>query len=584
MKKCLLLIIAILVTAAVIAGCKTESLTRDDILANNFPVVVIDDGQSKVMATDLYLRLANSDLLEKGGVVDSSVFFDTLREIVLDSIISLEAFKVDLKKDLPLYRTYRVRFEDFYVKYLYEKLVIDSIQVDSAEVDSFFRSRPETFSYREQVRARALVISADGLKRGADSLEYKGYTDPQLDSMARDSIYVLRAQVDSGADLGQLAYDYSMNRETGKKGGELGYFFRNTYRKEFEDHAFSQAPGTVSEPFKTPDGWNILEVIDHVDSGQAPLTPEFYEQARQMLRLELARTRSVGFMDSIIAAADIVYNDSALSNPNLYAVPDSEWAAIINHIDTILFYKLPDYLHQYKAGNGYDTLTLDRIHDGIAFKARTNLLILAGNDLGMLERPDAKKQHDDLYHKYAKDMVEKASHDYDWTPSDSLIEDYYQRNINKYVFDKPVYVQHIIVQDSLYGEFLRDQALSGVDFLDLAKENYPGAEEIRVAAADLGWIGEGEMPEAFYRAALMTSPKHITHPVKTEWGYHIIKVVDRRYNMTLEQVRASIVDALKKIHQAELRADWERSLMDKHRIKYNLEPIKRITMASKDRR
>jgi len=585
LRKNFLLILAGIGVIFIINGCKTKSLTREDIVANDYPVAIIDDGASKVNATDLYMRLAGSDLLEDGGIVDSSIYFDTLRNIVLDSIISLEARDVDLKKDLPLYRTFRVRYEDFFVKFLYQHLVLDSIQVDSAEVDSFYKSHPETFAYREQVRGRQLVISGEGLKYGDDSAKYVSYSDEQLDSIAHDSITVLwKLAVDSVIDFGQLAYDYSMNRETGNKGGELGYFFRNTFSKDFEDHAFTQEPGTISEPFKTRDGWHILEVMDHIDSGLAPITPEFYKQASQMLVLDLARKRSAGFMDSLMTTATIVYNDSALSQANLRAVPETTWAAIVNDVDTITFYKLPDYLHQYKMGNQYDTLNLDRLHEALEFRARTFMLLELGDSTGISDYPEAKKQRGNLYHKYAMDVVQKECQDFNYVPSDSLVKDYYQRHINDYVFDKPVYVQHIIVEDSLFGEFLRDQALSGVDFLELAKENYPGAEEIRVAAADLGWIGEGEMPEAFYKAALSIGPKQITHPVKTEWGYHIIKVVDRRYDKTVEQVWAQIVEVLRKEHQEKLRRDWENELLTDHRVNYNLEPIKRITLAPKNRR
>ena len=56
-----------------------------------------------------------------------------------------------------------------------------------------------------------------------------------------------------------------MHRESGEKDGDLGFFTRNKYRKEFADVAFSLDSGEVSDPFKTADGWHIVEVINHVD-------------------------------------------------------------------------------------------------------------------------------------------------------------------------------------------------------------------------------------------------------------------------------------------------------------------------------
>ncbi|MCP4705351.1 MAG: hypothetical protein GY865_12135, partial [candidate division Zixibacteria bacterium] len=157
-------------------------------------------------------------------------------------------------------------------------------------------------------------------------------------------------------------------------------------------------------------------------------------------------------------------------------------------------------------------------------------------------------------------------------------EAYYNENIDEFIIKKPVNVQHIIVEDSIFGEFLRDQAISGVDFLDLAKEHYPGAEEIRVAAADLGYIGKGEMPDEFFNAAMRTGKGTVSHPVKTEWGYHIIYVVDKQINKTLEQVHSKISSHLRKQHQIEVRKNWQQDLMSGHNITYYLDTLKRLKL------
>jgi len=184
----------------------------------------------------------------------------------------------------------------------------------------------------------------------------------------------------------------------------------------------------------------------------------------------------------------------------------------------------------------------------------------------------------ELYHTSARRIIGSKSTDPRFSPEESQIENYYNQNIEEYIIKKPVNVQHIIVEDSIFGEFLRDQALSGIDFLDLAKEHYPGAEEIRVAAADLGFIGPGEMPDEFYRIALRTGKGDISHPVKTEWGYHIIYVVDKQLNKTLEQVHHKIAAVLRQQHQKEFRKKWRQDLIGTHTITYNLDKLKRLKL------
>ena len=565
-----------------INGCKVDSLTRDEIAANDFPVVTIDSDM-QIMASQLYHRLAGSDLLEEGGFLDSSMYFDTLNAIVLDSLISLEASKVDLKDDPALYRNYFLLYKDFYLKYLYQHMILDSIDTDSLKIVDYYKSNPEAFTYREQVRARHLVISAKGLKNGKDSLLYKEYPMDQLDSMARKRVYDLRAQIDSGAEFGNLAYDFSMHRESGKRLGELGYFFRYTYNKEFEDVAFSLPVGEISQPFKTPDGWHLVEVLDHIDSGFADLNPQIYEEAKNRYLSSSAQSIYTDLMDSLLLAAEIKYNDEALSG-NIHTVPDTTWAATINGIDTITFYRLPDYLHQYKSMAGIDSADLALIHDMLTYRSVEFVLMQAGDNMGFGDDPEVVDERHSIYHKYAQIYVRKGSRDLNYQPPDSLVENYYNDNIDDFVVKKPLNVQHIIVEDSLFGEFLRDQALSGVEFLDLAKEHYPGAEEIRVAAADLGYIGPGEMPDEFYLKARVTPVNSISHPVKTEFGYHIIKVIDKLFNRTIDQVRPGVVEALKKEHSRAVYDEWKQGLFDRHNIVYSMEKLKRLELASKDRR
>jgi len=564
------------------SGCRKGVVDEDYILENNFPIVTIGE-TSKIMASDFYNRLAASDILKYGGILDSTIYFDTLLELVVDTLVSIEAEEVDLRRDMPLYSNYISRYHGFYIRYLYQHMILDSLDIDSSTVDSFYRAHPEDFVYPEQVRARQLVISAEGLMYGEDSLKYREYSDEELDSIAREQVADIRLKIDSGADFGEMAREYSVNRETAMRGGELGYFFRGRFNKEFEEMAFTLEPGALSDPFKSPDGWHLLEVIDHVDSGLVDLTPEVYKEAVRQLAGELGDEKSAILVDSLMKAARIVYNDSALAG-SAAEVPDTTWAASINDRDTIYFYRLSDFFNMFKMRNNLLGMTLNDKKGALQSEIVKYLVMQAGDDLGFGDDPEVKNERESLYHKYAVDFVEKESRVFGYEPPDSLVEQYYEENLDKYVFEKPVYVQHIIVEDSLFGEYLRDQALSGVDFLELAERHYPGAEEIRRAAADLGFIGAGEMPEVFYETALKMTEGDISPPVRTEWGFHIIKLMERRYNRSLEQVRTSIVEALKQEHARRHYRQWRRDLMAEYDIEFHLDGIKRIELAAKDRR
>jgi len=66
------------------------------------------------------------------------------------------------------------------------------------------------------------------------------------------------ARVKGGEDFAKVADELS--KDTGSKGGDLGFFTKDKMVTEFADAAFKVAPGTISDPVKTQFGWHIIKV------------------------------------------------------------------------------------------------------------------------------------------------------------------------------------------------------------------------------------------------------------------------------------------------------------------------------------
>lgn len=60
----------------------------------------------------------------------------------------------------------------------------------------------------------------------------------------------------------EIAKTKSVDKGSAKKGGDLGYFTRGTMVKEFENIAFSQAKGKISEPVRSQFGYHIIKTVD----------------------------------------------------------------------------------------------------------------------------------------------------------------------------------------------------------------------------------------------------------------------------------------------------------------------------------
>ena len=141
----------------------------------------------------------------------------------------------------------------------------------------------------------------------------------------------------------------------------------------------------------------------------------------------------------------------------------------------------------------------------------------------------------------------------------SETEDKLKTGYDKFIKDKPgreeVHARHILVKTEAEANAIIDQLNKGADFASLAKKNStdPGA----ASGGDLGYFGRGDMVPAFSAAAFALQPGQYTKtPVKTEFGWHVILVEDRRTKPppTYDEARKEVSSLLARdIIQAKLK-------------------------------
>ena len=111
--------------------------------------------------------------------------------------------------------------------------------------------------------------------------------------------------------------------------------------------------------------------------------------------------------------------------------------------------------------------------------------------------------------------------------SEAAAKKYYEQNRRNYSTDK-VQVQHILLSDEKTAfEILKQAKAPGADFQKLAEKNSkdPSAKNNR---GDIGVITrDSPFVAAFKDAAFAAKTGEIIGPVKTQFGYHIIKIMDK---------------------------------------------------------
>ncbi len=141
-------------------------------------------------------------------------------------------------------------------------------------------------------------------------------------------------------------------------------------------------------------------------------------------------------------------------------------------------------------------------------------------------------------------------------PSEQSIEAYYKQNIEQYRVQFRVHVEHILFKTTgktdaeveeirKKAEDVLEKAKKGANFEELAKK-YSEDDSTKPKGGDLGWIQKGQTVPEFENAAFALKNGQISGLVKSMFGFHIIKMVEREeaHTKTVDEVRSSIVAIL----------------------------------------
>jgi peptidyl-prolyl cis-trans isomerase C len=118
--------------------------------------------------------------------------------------------------------------------------------------------------------------------------------------------------------------------------------------------------------------------------------------------------------------------------------------------------------------------------------------------------------------------------------------------------EEEVHARHILVPTEDEAKAIEDQLKKGADFAALAKEKSkdPGAAD----GGDLGYFTKDQMVPEFAEVAFKLDKGQISDPVHTQFGWHIIKVEDKRTKPTptFDQVKTQLENYVAHRAQAEL--------------------------------
>jgi len=122
--------------------------------------------------------------------------------------------------------------------------------------------------------------------------------------------------------------------------------------------------------------------------------------------------------------------------------------------------------------------------------------------------------------------------------TDEKVKAYYEENLERY--SRPmVRLRHILVKEESEALSLKEQIDGGADFADLATEHSLDRAS-KAKGGELTWATKDRYVKPFAEAAFDLEVGEVSVPVQTQYGYHVIKLLERRDLQPLAEVRPGI--------------------------------------------
>lgn len=229
----------------------------------------------------------------------------------------------------------------------------------------------------------------------------------------------------------------------------------------------------------------------------------------------------------------------ALAGPAMAADPSADTVvATVNGTDVTLGQMIalreslpPQYLEMP------DQALFDGILDQLIQQVALSQAV--DKDLTKLETLNLENQRLGFLAGVALDRTAKAA------ASDEAVQKLYDQKYASAVPAKEYHAAHILVPTEDEAKAIKAQLDAGADFAAIAKEKSTDKGS-GAAGGDLGWFGPGMMVKPFEDAVIALKPGETSGPVKTDFGWHIIRLAEVRDASApkLDEVRGELVGDL----------------------------------------
>ncbi len=159
------------------------------------------------------------------------------------------------------------------------------------------------------------------------------------------------------------------------------------------------------------------------------------------------------------------------------------------------------------------------------------------------------------------------------------VKDYYDKHKEEISSVSQIKASHILVKTEDEANKIYESLKKGANFAELAKKNSidPGSAK---NGGDLGFFSKGQMVPEFEAAAAKLKVGEISQPVKTKYGYHIIKVTDKKLGKPIEfdKVKGLLSQRVAAEKQKEAFDSYLENLKKSYKVEINKDAVSKLSV------
>jgi parvulin-like peptidyl-prolyl isomerase len=437
------------------------------------------------------------------------------------------------------------------------------IKLTEAEIAQYYESNKEEFYVQDMFSLQEIVVETE-----------------------EEAKAVLK-EIKAGSDFALLAQEKSIGL-TAKKGGYLGYISNDSAKlfgyDDFKEITSAIKIGEVSKIIKTEKGYCLLKLLEI-----KPAYQETLEKTKRFIERKLNRERRENayneWLDNLREQAQIqvTFNLDEITEESLSSkLPETVLVSFRGGEITLEEFNKawddPDNRNKYK--------TKEKLLENML---KERILVQRAREIGLEEDENVSSQIKAAIEQIKKEREEmikintqqplidaaKKVEIYDKVKlTEEEIAEYYKENKEDFIKDEEYHLRHILVETQEEAEAILGKIRGGANFAELAKERSlcPSGEK----GGDLGFITRGRTIKPFEDAAFALKPGEISEVVKTQFGYHIIKLeeISPKRQKTLEEAKREIEFIILPEKQQQALNKWLSSLKDEVNVQIKEELLR----------